>query len=220
MAYLNNSVVTVDAILTTKGRELLAKSDGSFRITQFALADDEIDGIVQYHQNKVMTAVPGTTDAFYLSILQDAIPFNFGDGSYNYVLKNSSDVVIPFGQGDWVVDTTAGVLYFYNGNPGSMPPKISFYRYIGTKGVTSSLSLVSTTEKFIVDSLILSNGYIDLANTPNISDHINVIYNGMILDEDTLYESISDGDYFISTNRITFNFDLDLDNKIIVKYKY
>ena len=43
MAYLNNTVVTVDAILTTKGRELLAKSDGSFRITQFALADDEID---------------------------------------------------------------------------------------------------------------------------------------------------------------------------------
>lgn len=43
MAYLNNTVVTVDAILTTKGRELLAKSDGSFRITQFSLSDDEID---------------------------------------------------------------------------------------------------------------------------------------------------------------------------------
>ena len=43
MGYQNNSVVTVDAILTTKGRELLAKNDGSFRITQFALADDEID---------------------------------------------------------------------------------------------------------------------------------------------------------------------------------
>jgi hypothetical protein len=43
MGYLNNNVVTVDAILTTKGRELLAKNDGSFRITQFALADDEID---------------------------------------------------------------------------------------------------------------------------------------------------------------------------------
>lgn len=43
MGYLNNSTVTVDAILTKKGRELLAKSDGSFRITQFALADDEID---------------------------------------------------------------------------------------------------------------------------------------------------------------------------------
>ena len=43
MGYLNNSVVTVDAILTSKGRELLAKNDGSFRITQFAFADDEID---------------------------------------------------------------------------------------------------------------------------------------------------------------------------------
>jgi hypothetical protein len=43
MGYLNNSVITVDAILTTKGRELLARNDGSFRITQFALADDEVD---------------------------------------------------------------------------------------------------------------------------------------------------------------------------------
>jgi hypothetical protein len=43
MGYLSNSVVTVDAILTKKGRELLAKGDGSFKITQFALADDEID---------------------------------------------------------------------------------------------------------------------------------------------------------------------------------
>jgi len=43
MGYLSNSVVTVDAILTKKGRELLAKGDGSFKITQFAVADDEID---------------------------------------------------------------------------------------------------------------------------------------------------------------------------------
>ena len=43
MGYLNNSVVTVDAILTKKGRELLARGDGSFKLTQFALADDEID---------------------------------------------------------------------------------------------------------------------------------------------------------------------------------
>jgi hypothetical protein len=43
MGYLNNTVITVDAILTKKGRELLARNDGSFRITQFALSDDEID---------------------------------------------------------------------------------------------------------------------------------------------------------------------------------
>ena len=43
MAILNPTIVTVDAILTTKGRELLARNDGSFQITQFSLADDEID---------------------------------------------------------------------------------------------------------------------------------------------------------------------------------
>lgn len=43
MAILNPDFVIVDAILTKKGRELLARNDGSFQITQFALADDEID---------------------------------------------------------------------------------------------------------------------------------------------------------------------------------
>jgi len=43
MGYLNNSTVTVDAILTKKGRELLARGRNNFNITQFALADDEID---------------------------------------------------------------------------------------------------------------------------------------------------------------------------------
>jgi hypothetical protein len=43
MGYLNNSTITVDAILTKKGRELLARGKDEFKITQFALADDEID---------------------------------------------------------------------------------------------------------------------------------------------------------------------------------
>ena len=40
MGYLNNSSVTVDAILTNKGRELLSQGRDAFNITQFALADD------------------------------------------------------------------------------------------------------------------------------------------------------------------------------------
>jgi hypothetical protein len=43
MGYLNNTSVVVDAILTDVGRQLLAQNDGSFQITQFSLADDEID---------------------------------------------------------------------------------------------------------------------------------------------------------------------------------
>ena len=43
MGFLDNSSVTVDAILTKKGRELLAQGRDKFQITQFALADDEVD---------------------------------------------------------------------------------------------------------------------------------------------------------------------------------
>lgn len=43
MAYLNNTSVVVDAILTDTGRQLLAQNDGSFQITQFSLSDDEVD---------------------------------------------------------------------------------------------------------------------------------------------------------------------------------
>jgi hypothetical protein len=50
MGYLNNTSVVVDAILTDKGRQLLAQNDGSFQITQFSLADDEVDYIL-YNPN-------------------------------------------------------------------------------------------------------------------------------------------------------------------------
>ena len=43
MGYLDNSSITVDAILTKKGRQLLARGRDEFKITQFALADDEVD---------------------------------------------------------------------------------------------------------------------------------------------------------------------------------
>jgi len=43
MAYLDNSQVTVDAILTKRGAELLAMGDNFFNITQFALSDDGVD---------------------------------------------------------------------------------------------------------------------------------------------------------------------------------
>ena len=50
MGYLNNSTIIVDAVLTKKGREALARQNGSFKITQFALGDDEIDYTL-YNEN-------------------------------------------------------------------------------------------------------------------------------------------------------------------------
>ena len=45
MGLLDHSTnnIIIDAVLTEKGRELLARNDGSFSIVKFALADDEVD---------------------------------------------------------------------------------------------------------------------------------------------------------------------------------
>lgn len=42
MAYIDNQTITVDATLTKKGREILAKT-GDLQIDSFSLSDDEID---------------------------------------------------------------------------------------------------------------------------------------------------------------------------------
>ena len=45
MGFLNHSTsnIIIDAVLTEKGRALLARNDGSFQITSFTFADDEVD---------------------------------------------------------------------------------------------------------------------------------------------------------------------------------
>ena len=59
MGYLNNSTITVDAILTKKGRELLARGRDEFKITQFALSDDEIDYDLYNTEHPLGTAYYG-----------------------------------------------------------------------------------------------------------------------------------------------------------------
>ena len=42
MGFLDNSTITVDAILTKRGREILSQG-GNFKITKFAISDEEVD---------------------------------------------------------------------------------------------------------------------------------------------------------------------------------
>ena len=72
MGYLDNSSIIVDAILTKKGRELLSRQDGSFEITQFALADDEIDYTLYNESHPAGTAFYG--EAIENLPLIEAIP--------------------------------------------------------------------------------------------------------------------------------------------------
>ncbi len=45
MGFLNHATnnIIIDAVLTDKGRELLSRNDGSFKISRFKLGDDEVD---------------------------------------------------------------------------------------------------------------------------------------------------------------------------------
>ena len=64
MGFLDNTSITVDAILTKKGRELLSRGQNEFRITKFALADDEID------YNLYDTSHPNGTN-FYSAVIEN-----------------------------------------------------------------------------------------------------------------------------------------------------
>jgi hypothetical protein len=70
MGYLDNSSVIVDAVLTRKGRELLSKNQ--FNVTQFALADDEIDYTLYNENHPNGTAFYG--EAIEALPLIEAIP--------------------------------------------------------------------------------------------------------------------------------------------------
>lgn len=79
----------------------------------------------------------------YSKVTQDMIPFNFDIlGSYNIQLYKSDETEIPFGEtgGEWLPDKESGIITFYEyinvtNVTEDNPPLISFYRYVGNKGL-------------------------------------------------------------------------------------
>ena len=94
MGYLDNSSITVDAILTKRGRELLARNDGSFMITQFALGDDEIDYTLFNENHPNGSQYSG--EAIENMPLIEAIPDETNIMKSRLVTLNRGTSVIPF----------------------------------------------------------------------------------------------------------------------------
>jgi len=144
-AFFEEPINSRNAVYTA---QIWAQSD-QIPSTAPTLAPDAVSGVVQFKSGLTLSAVAGTSNgSFYHADLQDAIPFNFGDGSYNYQVTDNLGASIAFGEGDWVLDPEGGVLTFYDGFPsGKTPPaKISFYRYVGSKGLTASGSIMGFAE--------------------------------------------------------------------------
>ena len=95
MGYLDNTSITVDAILTVKGRELLAQGGiGAFNITQFALADDEIDYTMFNENHPNGSQYSG--EAIENMPLTEAIPDETNIMRYKLVTLPEGTSVIPF----------------------------------------------------------------------------------------------------------------------------
>ena len=144
MGYLNNQVVTVDAILTKKGRELLAKNDGSFRITQFALADDEIDYTLYNPQNTNGTAYYG--EAIENMPLLEAFPDESQIMKYKLATLPRGTAVLP------VLDLGFASIALKQGASLSITPQT--LNYLGnatafeTSGYSATISDVRTMATF------------------------------------------------------------------------
>ena len=123
-------------------------------------------GVVAYYSASGFSYLPGTgvdgPSVGYSSSIKDWIPFNFGNGIYNYILtKNDGSRIFPGDTGkNWTFDTEAGVLIFHDGNPSNVsatsPPSMSAYAYIGKKlseGINSTTSSYALTASSLQNNL-------------------------------------------------------------------
>ena len=100
MGFLNNTTITVDAILTKKGRELLAQGTEAFNITKFALSDDEIDLSMSFNisfpSNEVLKGNLPLTTKSYISDNGSLANTHYLTIPYNASNPSASKLVVNF----------------------------------------------------------------------------------------------------------------------------
>jgi hypothetical protein len=160
MGYLDNSAVTIDAVLTLKGRELLAKGMSEFNITQFAVGDDEVDyslwntdhplGSAYYGtiiENMPITeAVPDETQALKYKL----ITLPKGSTRIPVISVGSTSLTLNAAQSATVTPTT---LNFASANTQLGYTAILSDSKVGTLTATEAPNPISpTTPRFIGDN--------------------------------------------------------------------
>ena len=93
MGFLNKSTITVDAILTKKGREKLAA--GNFDITKFAVADDDVDyNLYDINHTKGSNFYGQAIEAMPLT---EAVPDGGKNMRYKLMTLPKNITTIPYG---------------------------------------------------------------------------------------------------------------------------
>jgi hypothetical protein len=154
------------------------------------------DSKIEFYKNVSLAPVPGSNSRvwYYLdgqgnNTLRDTINFKFDDVNSTYLMRvkyNNGSAYInnPINSFPlfWVMDNQSGYLQLYqdtatlstSANIPASPPKLSYFRYIGLKGLTNldisgqqqvaDISGVTTmVEK--LNRMILPDGYVDISGT-------------------------------------------------------
>ena len=153
---------------------------------------------LEFYKNIELTAVPGSNSRVWYkldtsnnNILQDTINFKFDDINSTYLMRikyNNGFVYVnnPINSYPlfWVLDNQSGYLQFYsttaqlaaNANIPTNPPKISFFKYVGKKGL---LNLDISGQQQVVD---ISNLDIDVSNIQINLNNLNrmILPNGYV----------------------------------------
>ena len=117
MGYLDNTSITVDAILTKRGRELLSQGGlGAFNITQFALGDDEIDYTLfnENHPNGSQFAGEAIENMPLIEAIPDennimihrVITLNQGTSKLPSLSLNTSKIILNLGGSETITPAT------------------------------------------------------------------------------------------------------------------
>ena len=196
MGFLDNSSVTVDAILTKRGRELLAEGRDKFQITQFALADDEVDydlwnpshslgsdfyGIVIEN----MPVLEAITDESYLMkykllSLPKAAEEEGTATTINVTTKNGGNETL--GYTAVLLNSDVGTIQGQGGVPGTQTPIINLNSYATSKAIqvqglsqftftptnTLPINQTTTTRIIIIGNETGGRAEVDITLTPKV----------------------------------------------------
>lgn len=149
--YLDNTSIQVDAILTKKGRELLARGNGEFNITQWALADDEID------YSLWNPAHPNGSDYYGIIIenlpLLEAFPDETQSMKYKLVTLKKKTARVPI-----VTVGQSSIILVAAGDAHRIVPNTSNFAN-GNKlfGYTAILSDSDLADLYVVDPVVFNS---------------------------------------------------------------
>ena len=184
MGYLNNQIITVDAILTNKGRELLAKGDSSFNITQFALSDDEVDYTLYNPNHPSGSAYYG--EAIQNMPLMEAFPDESQMMKYKLVSLNRGTSVMP---------TVGGVNAIKEKQltPTTIIPKTSNYlgNVEGTSESGYSFTIADVRVCKTTSGFVATGTNTDAANALNAQNANQIITNGTAVSQTVIGTSLT-----------------------------